>query len=143
KKKKPHSSLYFVIMTALANKKSYRALIALGMALGLFVASAHAQNKKDTLISGDFLNLSFSAFANQIEERTPYHFYYDPAAVDTIRIEISADRQSLASLLHQILSNTRLRFAIDDQKKVYITAGIALRTHLPEHFFDTSGVKVA
>ena len=64
-------------------------------------------------ISGDFRNLPFSQFVNKLETSSSFHFYYDPAQLDSLTVNIKANQILLDELLNQALSNSAFTFAID------------------------------
>ncbi len=90
--------------------------------------TASAQDRP--LIDGDFNDLSFPRFAERIESFTRYHFYFDPAEVDTLAINLRARRATLPQLLDQAFKNTVFHYAIDPLNNVYITRLNAIRTTL-------------
>lgn len=109
------------------------------MSLSLITMDVNAQVSKDTLISGNFMGISFSSFADRVEQSTPYHFYFDPSSVDSVHVNLNVMREPLAGVLTRILEQTQLQYAIDSRNNVYITVGVAIQTHLPADFFDTTG----
>lgn len=90
---------------------------------------------KDTLITGDFHNLSFEQFAAKVEQATSWHFYYNPHDVDSMVVNLSVNEKPLAEVLKQVFHESGLYFATD-KLNVFITKGFALQTDLPPGFFD-------
>ncbi len=82
-------------------------------------------------IHADFNDLSFPQFAQRIESITHYHFFYDPAEVDSLVINLQARGAHLSQLLDQVFKNTVFHYAIDPQNNVYVTRLNAIRTTLP------------
>lgn len=82
------------------------------------------------LIDGDFNELSFPRFAERIESFTRYHFFFDPAEVDTLVINLRARRATLPQLLDQVFKNTVFHYAIDPFNNVYVTRLNTIRTSL-------------
>jgi hypothetical protein len=89
-------------------------------------------------ISGDFRQLSFQEFMRRVETTTPYHFYFRPGTIDSVRVNVQANDLPLASVLQQILPAAGLQFAIDPAYRVYITRGAAIEPALPTDFLDSS-----
>jgi hypothetical protein len=56
--------------------------------LGLLASSVASYGQQAVTISGDFRHLSFEQFARQVEATTPYHFYFKPAAVDSVTVNV-------------------------------------------------------
>jgi hypothetical protein len=87
-------------------------------------------------ISGDFRNLPFSQFVNKLETSSSFHFYYDPAQLDSLTVNIKADQILLDELLNQVLSNSAFTFAIDSISNVFVyNKRYIIQTKIPEDFF--------
>lgn len=103
---------------------------------GIFQYSfSFGQQKKDTLISGDF-HLPFIQFVQKIEATTPYHFYYEARDVDSVMVDVNVQKEPLAEVLRKAfhLKSGKLHFAIDNYM-VFITKNTAIHTGLPPGFF--------
>ncbi len=94
---------------------------------------SHAQDNKS--LSGDFKNLKFDEFVNQIEKNTVFHFYYNSAWTDSLKINLSVLRKTVPEILDDIFQNTELRYAIDKNNSIYLSLGQSLMTDLPFDFF--------
>ena len=97
-------------------------------------------------VSGSFTHLPFEQFASQLEAQTNYHFYFDPAAVDSLYVTLQAQGQPIRAVLAQALQGTPFHFAIDDENRVIVSAGAAINPALPGEFFQpkaTDGATVA
>ena len=98
------------------------------------------QNNRET-ISGDFNNLTIEQFVQQLEAVTPYHFYYDPAQYDSIRITVNVKEQPLAEVLKLAFAPyAEYHYAIDQRNNVFLTKGLAIATSLPSGIFDKNQV---
>ena len=86
-------------------------IFILAFLIGLTSTYSIAQDDKP--ISGDFKNLTFEEFVNQIEKNTTYHFYFNPAWTDSLKINLSVLRKTIPEVLDEIFQNTGLRYAID------------------------------
>ncbi|TVT40398.1 TonB-dependent receptor [Hymenobacter setariae] len=92
-------------------------------------------------ISGDFRNLRFEQFAQRVEAQTPYRFYFNPAALDSVTVQVQANELPLVAVLRQIFEHSSLRFAIDEAtNRVFITPEYPLQTRLPDEFFQAAPV---
>ncbi|KUG06987.1 TonB-dependent receptor [Solirubrum puertoriconensis] len=87
------------------------------------------------LINGQFSNAPFEQFAREVERQTPYRFYFEPSAVDSIRVTLGASNQPLPEVLESILKPRELFYAIDGQQRVYITSGQPIQTELAANYF--------
>jgi hypothetical protein len=109
-------------------------VVLLGLLLGSY--GSWAQQHGPT-ISGDFNNLRFEQFAQRVEAQTPYRFYFDPAALDSVTVHVQANGQPLVAVLRQIFAHSALHFALDEAtNRVFITPDYPLQTQLPTGFFD-------
>jgi len=106
----------------------------------LLSLGARAQQQPAPVVSGTFIRLPFEQFARQLEAQTRHHFYFDPATVDSLLITVQAQNQPLRAVLTQALQGTRFHFAIDDENRIFITAGTTLEPALPPDFFQPAKV---
>ncbi|HVY76541.1 MAG TPA: TonB-dependent receptor [Puia sp.] len=104
-------------------------LLMLMFFLAWFCTPVSAQKDPQNLISGNFQNLTIAQFADEVESQTNYYFYYDSAALDSVSITITADRQSLPALLDRIFAGTTYNYAIDRHLRVFLTRGVAIQTN--------------
>jgi hypothetical protein len=89
-------------------------------------------------ISGRFDSVPAINFFRQIEESTPYFFYYDSTQLDSVTVNLTAQDLLLNDLLKQAFQNSDIQFAIDGQNRVFITKKITLITSLPPNFFKVT-----
>lgn len=108
----------------------------------LFITGV-ALAQKPPLISGKFENLPAKNFFQQIEEKTPYFFYYDSTQLDSVFVTVNAENISLEDVLKQAFQNTDIQFSIDEQNRVFVTRKIQLITSLPPGFFKAASQPVA
>lgn len=101
----------------------------LSFCLFCFVQQMRGQNLPT--FDGDFNDLGFPQFVDRIELISHYHFFYDPADVDSLVINLRARHAKLSDLLDQVFKNTNFHYAVDPQNNVYITRRNAIRTSLP------------
>ena len=107
---------------------------ALSFFLLLTTTTALGQAKQK--ISVNFNAIPFKQFIDSIESRTPFYFYYDARALDTLQITIQAEELTLAEILQKAFDNTSFYFQLDDANHVFITSQLPVQTKLPAHFFD-------
>ncbi|MDO1450367.1 TonB-dependent receptor [Rhodocytophaga aerolata] len=116
----------------------FNRLVLLLVSLFLFCNAALCQTTNTPLISGDFVDVSFRQFVDEVESKTPYFFYYDSAHTDTLRVTIRVQEKPLNTVLRQLFNGKELYFAIDAQNRVYISKGNVIRTELPIGFFENT-----
>ena len=97
--------------------------------------SAYGQQKV-YLISGDFRNTKFTEMVETIESDSPYRFYYKPKDVDTLKVNLQANEQTIQSVLDNVLEDSGLSFSLISSHTVIITTGVQIRSELPIGFFD-------
>ena len=68
-------------------------------------------------ISGSFKQLRFEQFADSIEQKSSYHFYFNPADVDSFFVDITVDKKTLNEVLQLVFAKTEFHFAIDAKKQ--------------------------
>lgn len=95
-------------------------------------------SQTETRINGEFRNITFVQFVDQLEKRSDYRFYFNPVWVDSLAVNISVSDKTIPQILDEVLSDTELKYAITRTKQVYITLKASIVTELPIDFFDTS-----
>jgi hypothetical protein len=98
----------------------------------LITFSASAQERR---ISGEFNNITFPAFVQQVEAANNYHFYYKEADLDSFMVNIKVTDQPLTDVLKLIFNNTNYRYAMDASNHIFITKNTSLQTTLSDDFF--------
>ncbi|MDP4149478.1 MAG: TonB-dependent receptor [Bacteroidota bacterium] len=102
-----------------------------------------AQEKTTRLITGDFQGWDFDAFVRMAEASTPYRFYYNSAQLDSVCIYLHVGEQPLEKVLDQIFAGTAFHYAIVDQRDVFVSKGLTIRTELPPGFFGNQEPQMA
>ena len=112
-----------------------------GLLLGALLLAATAgygQQAGVPLISARLEGAPFTQLVQEIEARTPYRFYFEPAAVDTIRVTVRAEQQPLPQVLEAALARSGLHFAIDEQRRVFLTSGRPIVPGLADSYFQAA-----
>lgn len=105
--------------------------LLLGCSLLLFT-HLHAQQQKR--VTGNFEGYSFSRLMARLEATTGYRFYYDPADVDSLNIDLTVNNATIPQILDQLFQNTDFHYAIDSTERVFITRRVTILTTLPARF---------
>jgi CarboxypepD_reg-like domain/TonB-dependent Receptor Plug Domain len=92
-----------------------------------------AQDKQ--LRKGDLEGYTFKQFAEQVELISSYHFYYDPAEIDSLPFNIYTSNNTLSQILDKYFSGTGIFYAIDSVNRVFISRQFKIQTRLPDDFF--------
>lgn len=93
-----------------------------------FLMGAARVTAQEDRVSVDLQAVTMEAFVQALEAQTPYRFYYDARATDTLLLTISAERTPLEDVLRRALNPFGLYFAIDGQHRVFITDQHAIVT---------------
>jgi CarboxypepD_reg-like domain/TonB-dependent Receptor Plug Domain len=99
----------------------------------LFIQMAWGQQAPVKLISGDFHAVTIAQFVTDIESKTNYHFYYDPAGFDSLKITLQVNNKPLETIMDMAFANTDFHYAIDENK-VFLTKGRQIKTELAPGF---------
>ncbi len=106
------------------------------LSLSTFLFGEGLAQKRET-ISGNFNDVSFEDFIKELEAKTTYHFFYNPASTDSVRVSLSVENKSVTEVLKVVLTGTTFHYTIDGQGNVFITEGREIMADLPTDFFDT------
>jgi hypothetical protein len=117
-------------------KKTY--LLAFCMLFFLRLASAQQSNIK--LISCDFQQASILQFVNDLESKSDYHFYYDQAQFDSLKVTLQVNAKPIETVLDMAFKNTDFHYAITSRHQVFLTKGRQIKTDLAPGFFATQTV---
>ena len=98
-----------------------------------------AFSQQDKLISVEFRNQPFNQLVIELEQKTEYRFFYNPAVVDSLVVAVSASNKSVSEILDEVFRNSAYRYAIDENRYVYITLQEPILTELPSNFFSRTG----
>src|ERR1700754_3972169 len=98
-------------------------LVFLGMSL-----STHAQPGSKR-VSIELQRAPIDSLIMELESQTGYHFYYDPAQFDSLRISVSVTNVSMQKVLERVFANSEYHFAIPEkQTYVLLTKGAIIKT---------------
>ncbi len=103
------------------------------LSCALLPALLRAQDKK--LITGNFSS-SFAQFVQTIESGYNYHFYYDPAELDSFSVNAVANNFPLQRLLDSVFAHSTFHYAVDADGRVFISKRFNIVTTLPKGFYD-------
>ena len=103
---------------------------------GFLLLQYPAMGQRDQLISLHLVNVTFTQFVKEVENKSTCHFYYDPAEIADLHITINSDKLSIADLLQKVFQNTGLQYAVDVAGRIFITKQKQIQTTLFPEFFD-------
>ncbi|MBG6234988.1 hypothetical protein IWX76_001556 [Pedobacter sp. CAN_A7] len=109
--------------------------LLLFLLLFLPVQILFAQQTDSLYISVNYQQAPLKEVVNDLEGKTGYQFYYDPAVMDSLRVSLSANQKSLPHILEQALPKGVYFFAISKNKEVFLTKGKAINTALASAYY--------
>lgn len=92
-----------------------------------------AQQNQPVTITTD--KLPFKQFVLEVESKTNYRFYYNPADLDSISVTVQARDLPLKNVLESVLGKTPFKYAVDQKNRVFIIRNFQLQTELPRNYF--------
>jgi hypothetical protein len=103
----------------------------------LFLAgNSYAQNTAEKKISIRLDSARFDDFVKQVETQTGYYFYYEKSRFDSLTLDLNVKDLSIREALDQVFKGSEFEYAIDAQKRIYITHGQRIITQLTPNLFD-------
>ena len=108
----------------------------LAVLFSLFYTGLSAQEKTDTLVTGDFKEIKIEQFVRELETQTGFHFYYISNQFDSLQINLSVKEQPLKKVLELAFVNTSFHFSIDQRKNVFLIKDKTITPDLPAGFFE-------
>ena len=97
----------------------------------LIGVSAYAQETKPVLITGDFRGVTIDEFVKQIESKTSFHFYYDPAQFDLLVVNAEMKDKTIEDVLNEIFKNSEYKFTIYQHHIFLLKGQQNINTNLP------------
>ncbi|MGB8192153.1 MAG: carboxypeptidase-like regulatory domain-containing protein [Chitinophagaceae bacterium] len=104
----------------------------------LLACAAWAQPGKR--ISGNFQSVKFSSFVQQVEQGTSYRFYFEPSALDSFIVNVTANDLTINELLQKVFQQSPYHFVVGPSDRIYITKQAPLKTTLPDDFFNQAKI---
>ena len=116
--------------------RKFRLLIVFNLIFLITGLALHAQ-PTGKRVSVELREATIDSLVNELEAQTGYHFYYDPAQFDSLRVSLSVTNISLQKALELVFANSEYHFAIPEkQSYVLLTKGATIKTTLPAGFFS-------
>src|SRR5690606_37455749 len=95
----------------------------------------HAQTVPEEKISGLFSGLSFERFAQMVEAKSSYHFYFKSTEVDSLIINVNASQNTIEQILDRVFSETDLNYTIDHENRIFISKNRVLKLSISSNYF--------
>lgn len=116
-------------------------VVRTGIAGVCYILFAFSASGQDIRVNGEFYNMTFPRFVQQVETTNNCHFYYQETDLDSFIINTKIVNQPLAEALKSIFNRTDYRCAIDAWNHIFITKNTNLQTTLSEDFFNPDNKK--
>ncbi|WP_419801384.1 TonB-dependent receptor [Mucilaginibacter sp.] len=116
--------------------KKLSLLILLFSIVGMCLAQ-----KPNATISVNFRDAKVEQFAADLEAKSGYRFYYDPAQLDSLKVTLQVDNQPLKTILELAFQNTDFHFAITQNHEILLTKGRTIQTGLANGFLNGKQVQ--
>lgn len=88
------------------------------------------QTNDTARVSVTLTNATIAQFSEALRQQTGYFIYYNEKQFDTVRINVNVSNGTLSSALQEALASTDFFFAVDHNKRVFITRSQPLYTSL-------------
>ena len=111
-----------------------RKIYSLSFCFLFFLQIAFAQQNPIKLISVNFQQATISQVVSDIESKSNYHFYYDAAKFDSLRVTLQVNDKPVDAILDLAFKNTDFHYAITAQQQIFLTRGRQIRTELASGF---------
>jgi len=102
----------------------------------LCIGNPYAQTVPEKKITMRLDSARFHEFVRQVESQTGYYFYYDATKFDSLALDLNVKDLSIREVLDQVFKGSDFAYAIDGQKRIYITEGQKIITQLQPGLFD-------
>ena len=108
----------------------------LSFCFALLFKLASAQDNGKT-ISVSYQQAGIVQVVSDLESKTGYHFFYNPAQFDSLKVTMQATDRTLAAVLNLACKGTDFNFTIKDQF-VFLIKGRQIAANLPPGFFTST-----
>jgi hypothetical protein len=100
------------------------------------VDKSTAQTVPEQKITMRLDSARFNDFVKQVESQTGYYFYYDATRFDSLTLDLNVSNLTIREVLDQVFRGSEFEYAIDDQKRVFVSQGQRIITQLQPGLFD-------
>lgn len=114
-------------------RKIYFLLLSCWHLLPLAVSGQTPQEPRLTI---KLESARFSDFIRLLESQTDYYFYYDPARFDSLSLDLDVADLTFTEVLDVVFKGSEFEYAVDKNKRVFITEGQAVITRLSKNLFN-------
>ena len=94
----------------------------------------YAQQNTSTSISVNFQQAGVDQFVTELEAKTGYHFYYNPAQFDSLKVTVQLNNKPIETVLAAAFKNTDFHYTISN-RNIFFTRGREIQPKLAAGFF--------
>jgi hypothetical protein len=123
-------------VTAKKQINAMKKIYFLSLCFMVFFKLVSAQDGNKKTISVNFQQAKIEPFVSELESKTGYHFYYNQAQFDSLKVTVQVTDKPLETVLDMAFHNTDFHYAIT-QQQVFLTKGRVVQTELASGFFNT------
>ena len=109
----------------------YRNSLLLCFGLLFFSGFIAGQKTTKDIVTADFHGVTIDQFAQELEAKTGFHFYYDVSQFDSLRITLTVTEQPLSKVLEQAFAGTDFFYSIDEKNRVFFSRGSTCKNRTP------------
>jgi len=95
----------------------------------LSLSAIHAQ-VADRKLSVDYNQARIGTIVQDLNQKSGFHFYYDPILLDSLRITAKIDNQTISFILEKIFETNNVNFVII-KTNIFLTQGKTIQTEIP------------
>ena len=106
----------------------------------IMLKAGYCQQTTVRLISVNFQQATVEQFVTVLEAKTSYHFYYEPALFDSLKVTMQLDNKPVETVLDTAFKNTDFHYAITADGEVFLTKGREIQPSLAAGFFGIKPV---
>jgi len=103
----------------------------------MLIKIGRAQQTSVKTISINLQQATIEQFVTEVEAKTGYHFYYEPALFDSLKVTVKLDNKPVEAVLDAAFKNTAFRYTITTDGLVFLTKGREIQPSLAAGFFGT------
>ena len=108
-------------------------LLAISLVILVITPATLRGQADDILFSGNYQDVPFGEFVNDVEQKTGVTFYYLERWVRGVRVTASGDEISLRRTLDRTLLPAGLYYYLEDKSAIYLSDRQPLVKRLPDY----------
>jgi hypothetical protein len=103
--------------------------------LFMLISGAILQGQ-DRNLTFSFRDILFRDLADTLQKRAEVKIYYSGKWVETLHLNVTANNDSIETLLPKVLKKEGFSFIITDDRKVILSKGFSIKTNFRDQYFE-------